>query len=359
MTFERDNIARMQAYTPGEQLVGDDIVKLNTNENPYPPSPAVAQALQDTAIAALRRYPPATALPFRQAAAALHGIDADNIIATNGGDELLRLVLTTFVEAGESIVTTQPSYSLYPVLADIQNCQLHEIALADDWSMPGDFIDQLQKTGSKLCILVNPHAPTGTLLPVETLEQIANSFDGILMIDEAYVDFVDPDQHYNAISLAVKSTNVLLLRTLSKGYSLAGLRFGYGVGNKCLIEPMLYKTRDSYNTDLLAQRLATAAIESADYAGDTWAKVRSSRQQLAEDLGRLGFIVSPSQTNFLLCQVPADQQAEQLYLELKSRKILVRYFDQDRLQDKLRISIGSEAENRSLLSALEEILQTD
>ncbi len=356
MSFERNNIARMQGYTPGEQLDGDDIIKLNTNENPYPPSPAVAQALQDTAVASLRRYPPATALGFRQMAAELHDIEACNIIATNGGDELLRLVLTTFVEAGDTVATTQPSYSLYPVLADIQNCRLQEIALQDDWTMPDNFIEQLHKSSARLCILVNPHAPTGSLLGTDTLEQIASNFDGILMIDEAYVDFVDPDQHYNAIPMAVNRDNVLLLRSLSKGYSLAGLRFGYGIGNQSLIDPMLYKTRDSYNTDLLSQRLATAALGSADYAGDTWAKVRSSRQQLADDLASLGFTVSPSQTNFLLCQVPVGQEAEKLYLALKAQKILVRYFDQDRLQDKLRISIGSEAENRALLSALQSVL---
>jgi len=359
MSFERDNIARMQGYTPGEQLDGDNIIKLNTNENPYPPSPAVAQALQDTAVASLRRYPPATALRFRQAAAALHGIDADNIIATNGGDELLRLVLTTFVEAGDTIVTTQPSYSLYPVLAEIQNCKLRELPLADDWSMPEDFIDKLNQSKAKLCILVNPHAPTGTLLSISYLETIADKFDGILLVDEAYVDFVDPDQHYNSVPLAVGHPNVLLLRTLSKGYSLAGLRFGYGIGNQSLIDPMQYKTRDSYNTDLLAQRLATAAVESIEHASDTWAKVRSSRKQLAAALSDLGFVVYPSQTNFLLCRVPEGKQAEQLYLDLKARKILVRYFNQERLQDKLRISIGSEAENRSLLAALEEILAAE
>lgn len=356
MSFERENIARMQGYTPGEQLDGEDIVKLNTNENPYPPSPAVAQALQDTAVASLRRYPPATAPGFRQTAAALHGVEAENIVATNGGDELLRLVLTTFVEAGDTIVTTQPSYSLYPVLADIQNCSLQEIPLAEDWGMPEDFSESLQKAAAKLCILVNPHAPTGALLTVEYLETLAENFAGILLVDEAYVDFIDPDQHYNSVPMAVNRSNVLLLRTLSKGYSLAGLRFGYGIGNQSLIDPMQYKTRDSYNTDLLAQRLATAALESADYAGDTWAKVRSSRRQLTDRLTALGFVVSPSQTNFLLCQIPAGHQAEDLYLQLKARKILVRYFDQERLRDKLRISIGSEAENRALQSALEEIL---
>ncbi|MEQ8315508.1 MAG: histidinol-phosphate transaminase [Gammaproteobacteria bacterium] len=354
MSYERPNIARMQGYTPGEQLDGDDIIKLNTNENPYAASAAVAKALQETSVAALRRYPPASAQAFRAAAATLHGVNAENLIATNGGDELLRLVLTTFVDAGETIVTTKPGYSLYPVLADIQDCKLQELPLQDDWSMPEDFIAKLNQSAAKLCILVNPHAPTGTLLPVSYLKEVADNFNGILLIDEAYVDFVDPTLEYNAIPLATGQPNVLLLRTLSKGYSLAGLRFGYGIGHADLINPMQYKTRDSYNTDLLAQRLATAAIQSATDAQQTWEKVREQREQLSTELSNLGFTITPSQTNFLLCQVPTDQDAKQIYLALKERKILVRYFDQDRLRDKLRISIGTKEENQALLNALQE-----
>lgn len=356
MNFERPNIARMQGYTPGEQLEGEDVIKLNTNENPYPPSKAVARALQETPVESLRRYPPASALAFRQAAAKLHGIEPENLIATNGGDELLRLVLTTFVDAGDTVVSTKPSYSLYPVLTDIQGCNYEEIPLQDDWSMPADFTDKLNRSGAKLCILVNPHAPTGKLLTQDYLDNIARSFNGILLIDEAYVDFVDPALNYDAIPMAIQRSNVLLLRTLSKGYSLAGLRFGYGIAHSELINPMQYKTRDSYNTDLLSQRLATAAIESAAEARQTWTKVRDQRQQLAKSLRELGFTLSPSQTNFLLCQVPQDHEAKQIYLALKDRKILVRYFNQDRLRDKLRISIGSEPENQSLVSALQEIL---
>ncbi|MCG8414058.1 MAG: histidinol-phosphate transaminase [Pseudomonadales bacterium] len=356
MSFERSNIARMAGYTPGEQLTGDDVIKLNTNENPYPPSPAVAAALQATDVAALRRYPPPTATAFREAAANLHEVLPQNLIPTNGGDELLRLVLTTFVDAGETVVTTQPSYSLYPVLADIQDCRLLEVPLLDDWSLPTGFVEQLNASGSKLCILVNPHAPTGQLLSVDQLTAIADGFDGILLVDEAYVDFIDPQLAYNSVPMAVERNNVLLLRTLSKGYSLAGLRFGYGIGCPELIEPMLAKTRDSYNTDLIAQRLATAAIESVDYAEESWSRVRQQREQLTAALQALGFSVTPSQTNFLLCQVPDQQTAPGLYDALKEQNILVRYFDQDRLRDKLRISIGSEEENTALLHALRALL---
>lgn len=357
MTFERNNIARMQGYKPGEQLAGESIIKLNTNENPYPPSPAVREALETTDIAALRRYPPPTAASFREAAAKLHGIDADNVMATNGGDELLRLALTTFVNPGEVVVTTQPSYSLYPVLSEIQDGDFREIPLQDDWAMPADFLAQLQAMDAKLCLLVNPHAPTGRLLPADYLAEIASGFAGILLVDEAYVDFVDADQAYSAIELATNSDNVLLLRTLSKGYSLAGLRFGYGIGARSLIEPMQFKTRDSYNTDLIAQRLATAALTSQEYAQSTWDKVRTERTRLKSELVTLGFQCDESQTNFLLATVPANSDAESLQQKLKDQQILVRHFKQARLDDKLRISIGTVEENNALLSALKGLLQ--
>ena len=356
MSFERPNIARMQGYTPGEQLDGDNIIKLNTNENPYPPAPEVAEAIADVQIESLRRYPPPTAQLFCEAAAALHEIDAKNIITTNGSDEFLRLVFTTFIDPGEKVITTKPSYSLYPVLADIQNCELLEIPLEDNWEMPADFIDQLNASGAKLCILVNPHAPTGKLLSADYIAQIADSFSGIVLVDEAYVDFIDPALAYNSVPMALARSNVLILRTLSKGYSLAGLRFGYGIGASNLINPMQFKTRDSYNTDLIAQQLATAAITAAPYAEESWNKVRASRKALTEQLTELGFNIVPSEANFLLCQVPQSQQAPALYQQLKDRNILVRYFDQDRLRDCLRITVGTEQENQALLTALKSLL---
>ena len=356
MSYQRDNIAKMAGYVPGEQLDSADVIKLNTNENPYPPSPAVNAALQAIDTDALRRYPSPMAQTFREAAARYHNIAIENIIPTNGGDELLRLVLTTFVEAGEVVAVTKPSYSLYPVLVDIQASRLHEIPLQDNWDMPVDFIAQLNASGAKLCILVNPHAPTGGLLATDTLKEIADNFSGLLLVDEAYVDFVEPTAVYDAVPLAISHGNIMLLRTLSKGYSLAGLRFGYGIGAAELVAPMLYKTRDSYNTDYIAQKLATAAIESVDYARGTWQQVRQDRRRLAGELTELGFDVYPSQSNFLLCRVPAEAEAKALYEALKESNILVRYFDQHRLRDKLRITVGSNAENKALITRLRQLL---
>jgi len=354
MSLQRRNIEAMEGYSPGEQPAGEQIIKLNTNENPYPPSARVAEALAAIDTAALRRYPPPLANEFRNVAAALHKVSAEHIIPTNGGDELLRLILTTYVEPSDNVVVAEPSYSLYPVLTDIQGCKLKRVPLQADWQLPADFPAQLD--GAKLCILVNPHAPSGQLIDVETLAALAGSFDGLLLVDEAYVDFVDPEQQYDSLPLVRELGNVLILRTLSKGYSLAGLRFGYGLGAPGLIAPMLYKTRDSYNTDLIAQRLATAALLDQDYARSTWDRVRASRSQLASELGKLGLMALPSQSNFLLCQVPEHPGAARLYLALKERGILVRYFDSTGLRDKLRISIGSDEENQLLLAALRDSL---
>lgn len=357
MTFERPNIEKMQGYTPGEQPDESNTIKLNTNENPYPASPQVAAALRSIQVDSLRRYPAPFADNFRQTAASLHQVCEHNIIPTNGGDELLRLVLTTFADSGDTVAITKPSYSLYPVLVDIQGCKLAEIPLQADWTMPENFLTQLQRANARVAILVNPHAPTGALLSAAYLGELAENFSGVLVVDEAYVDFIEPELAYDSIALIPAHENLLILRTLSKGYALAGLRFGYGIGSQSLIAPMLYKTRDSYNTDSISQHLATAALESIDYAREIWARIRSERAKLRSSLEQMGLSTLPSQSNFLLCTVPKKVGAEKLYLALKQSNILVRYFDQDRLRDKLRISIGSEQENASLITALTAILK--
>lgn len=353
MNFERENIGRMQGYLSGEQPQDSDTIKLNTNENPYPPSPRVEAALRAISSDSLRRYPPPTADDFRDLAAARHGVLRDNIIATRGGDELLRLVLTTFVDPGETIVVTDPTYSLYPVLAQIQDCRIVSVPLLDDWSLPDDFADVANRVGAKLVLVVNPHAPTGSLTGAPALRQIAGRIDGLLLLDEAYADFVDPQLRYDSMEVLRHCDNVISLRTLSKGFSLAGLRFGYGIGASALIQPMLTKTRDSYNLDYISQQLARAALTDMAYAGETWRKVRASRETLGKSLSDIGLEVHPSQTNFLLARVPTGfPDARSLYAGLKERGVLVRYFPEPRLADKLRITVGTDQENERLLAAL-------
>ena len=206
--------------------------------------------------------------------------------------------------------------------------------------------------------MVNPHAPSGTLYPVETLAELASALDGVLLIDEAYADFIDPAIGYNSSSLLAQHDNVLILRTFSKGYSLAGLRLGYLLGAENLITPLVQKTRDSYNMDHISQALGYAAFADQDYAKDTWHKVRTQRLQLQQNLGQLGLHSPESHSNFLLATVGPDaaMTAEALYTQLKNDGILVRYFSTPELADKLRISIGTEAQNQQLLSKLSSYL---
>jgi len=365
MTYERPNIRDMAGYTSGEQPAQQHVIKLNTNENPYPATAAVVDALKHLRVDELRRYPQPFANGFRDVAAAVHGVSRDNIMATNGGDELLRLAITTFVDSGETLGMAEPSYSLYPVLAAVQGCKVSRVNLNDDWSLPQDFAAQLNTVNARLAFVVNPHAPTGQLLPVSRLREIAAEFKGVLVIDEAYADFIDPALNYDAVPLIHDFDNVMFLRTMSKGYSLAGLRFAYGIGSASLLAPMLYKTRDSYNTDALSQHLATAALVARDEAALNWQKIRDQRARLSTALTDMGFNVVPSESNFVLATVPESptasqetktERAQQLYQGLKDDGILVRYFDQPRLRDKLRVTVGTAQENTQLLQSLQSRL---
>ncbi len=355
MGYERDNIKTMQGYVSGEQPEDDKSLKLNTNENPYPPAPEIQQVIANFDVTALRRYPPARADKFRDLAASLHKVERHNIIATRGGDELLRLLITTFVNPGEAIAMTDPTYSLYPVLAQIQDCPVVRVPLNEDWSLPSDFTEQINKANCKLTFLVNPHAPSGKLLDAGTLACIASELDSVLLIDEAYVDFIDDD--YNSIPLIFEQDNIVILRTLSKGYSLAGLRFGYGVGAEPLIGPMLEKTRDSFNLDLISQLIAEVAISNRDYAMENCRKVIVQRNILRDSLLELGFNCEATQTNFLLATIPAGFtcSALQLYEELKTQGILIRYLSDPRLINKVRISIGLPEENEKLIDSIKSL----
>jgi histidinol-phosphate aminotransferase len=310
-------------------------------------------ALSSLSTDALRRYPPPSADALRARIAALHGLSLDHVVAVNGGDELLRLVVTTFVEPGEAIGVVEPSYSLYPVLAEIHGCPIVRADAGADWSLPTDLGARMHAAGAKLLLVVNPHAPSGTLSSIAQLDALAASFPGVLLVDEAYVDFVDPALGHDVVPLLQRRDNVLVLRTFSKGYSLAGLRVGYGLGQPSLVSPLLWKTRDSYNLDAIAQRLAEASLAHRAAATRTWELVRSERTRLASALRALGFELPDSQSNFVLARVPAALSAPALQQRLEARGILVRYFDADRLRDKLRITVGTEAQNDRLLAELE------
>ncbi len=352
----------MQGYVSGEQPNDDEIIKLNTNENPYPPSPEVDRIIQGFSASSLRRYPPSKADDFRAVAAEIHGVRPENIIPTRGGDELLRLVITTFVDPGETIAMSEPTYSLYRVLAQIQNCPVYQLPLNRDWSLPEGFAHKVNQEGAKLTFIVNPHAPSGYLTDASKIRQLASDLDSIILVDEAYVDFIAPSREYDCLSMVEEFDNLIFLRTLSKGYSLAGLRFGYGVAHPDLITPMIDKTRDSYNLDLFSQTISAAALADQRYAKDTWGKVRLERNRLSSNLRQLNLTHAESSANFLLVSIDNASggrkkiTARDMYLKLKQQRIFVRYFDAPGLDDKLRITIGTADENDQLLAALREIL---
>ena len=356
MSYERDNVRRLAGYVYGEQPQGAEVVKLNTNENPYPPSPAVAAAIRSFDADTLRLYPPAAADRFRGLVAERFGLSSDQVVATNGGDEALRLAITTFVDPGAVFGTTEPGYSLCPVLATVQDCNVVRVELAPDWSLPGDFAERMNAAGARLTCVVNPHAPSGVLLDARTIAGLARQLDGVLLVDEAYVDFVDPGLGHDLTPLLSAHDNVLLLRTLSKGYSLAGLRVGFLIGASGLVEPIRTKTRDSYNVDAVAQVAAEAAFVDLGHAGKGWDAVRGERHRLTVALTKLGFAVPASQSNFVLADTPPGVDGKGLFGRLRDRGILVRHFDTPRLGSALRITVGTAAENGRLLAAIREAI---
>ncbi len=351
MPLVRENIIRIAGYIPGEQPADISVIKLNTNENPYPSSPRVLDALRTITAEQLRRYPSPDAKSFRAAAAEVHGVTPDMILCTNGGDELLSLVFRACAGEDDKVAFLDPSYSLYPVLADLQDAQkiiLPYRISGTQWEFPREIFD----LDAKLLLIVNPNAPSGTLADLPTLSRIIKAFPGVVLIDEAYVDFAPQ----SALPLVREHANVILLRSMSKGYGLAGMRFGYGIAQAPLLA-QLHKVRDSYPCDAVAIAAATAAITDQAYAAGTWEKVKSQRSAVSAALSAMGFTLPESHSNFVLARVPSGVDAEELYQRLKRANILVRYFNLPGLTDKLRITIGTAEQNTALLAALKQQLE--
>jgi histidinol-phosphate aminotransferase len=350
-SFVRANVRDMQGYTPGEQpAAGERVVKLNTNENPFAPSPKVMQALAQVEPEMLRRYPNPTADAFRAAAAKLHDLTPDMILAGNGSDDILTIATRTFVPARGTLAAPDPTYSLYTVLAQIEEAKYVSVPWGHDWSLP---VEALLDTKADAIYLANPNAPSGTFVRPAHIAELANRFSGLLLVDEAYADFADD----NCLSLVRDHPNVVVSRTLSKAYSLAGLRFGYAVAQPDVIAEMM-KVKDSYNTDALSIVAATAAIEDQEYARQSWKHVRSERQRLTDELTQLGWSVLPSEANFIFAAVPGGK-GKAAYLGLKQQGILVRYFDKPGLTDKIRITVGQSHENNALLGGIRSLTSAD
>jgi len=346
MGYFRENIEKAEGYEPGFQPKLPNVIKLNTNENPYPPSPKVMKILSEINPDQLRRYPDPMGSAFRQVAAEVNGISPENIICCNGGDELLTIAFRAFCDENRSVAYPVPTYSLYPVLAKLQNCKAVEIPFDSEFNLPA----KLAGTDAALTIVCNPNAPNGSFINVDELASLADEASGVLLIDEAYVDFAEK----NCTALAKNFDNVIILRSLSKGYSLAGLRFGYAIAQPTLIAGLV-KVKDSYNVDAVAIVAAAAAIKDQEYFKQTVEKVKTERKKLTEQLRNLGFDVPDSSANFVLAKCK-NSNAVEVYEKLKQRNIYVRYWAYPELKDKLRITIGTSEQNDKLILALKEIL---
>ncbi len=351
-SYFRPAIDAMDGYTPGEQPKMADLVKLNTNENPYPPSPAVLGALETFDATQLRRYPDPMADALCEAIAARHGVTRDMVIAGNGSDDILTMVFRAFAAPDLPVAFLDPTYSLYKVLAAMQEAPVKPIALdaGRDFALPGDF--PARAAGANLLIVTRPNAPTGNSFPLEAMRSTAAEFRGVVMFDEAYADFAED----NCMALAAEFPNVIVSRTASKSFSLAGLRFGYAVAHPEIIAG-LNKLKDSYNLDMLTQTLARAAVRDTGYLAVTAAKIRESREFLSAELRHLGFHVVPSQANFIFAAVP-DGDGARAFRFLRERALIVRYFPGPVTGTYLRITVGTPEQNRRLLAALREYTQS-
>jgi histidinol-phosphate aminotransferase len=347
MSFFRPEIEAMCGYVPGEQPQGGEFVKLNTNENPYPPSPAVARAIEDT-VGRLRKYPDPLGGPFRRKAAEVLGIPPDWILCGNGSDDILTIATRTFVGEGQMLRLPYPSYILYKTLAQLQGARSEEVHFAADWSLPDGFA--AARDGLRLAFLANPNSPSGTVVPPEKVRELARRLPCPLLVDEAYGDFAET----NCLGLVAENEKIMVSRTFSKSYALAGLRFGYLVAQPHVIE-QLVKVKDSYNCDALSIAAATAAIGDQPWLRANRAKILATRQRLVAGMRELGFATVDSQANFVW-STRTDRPVRPLYEELKRRRILVRYMDYPGWGDGLRISVGTDAEIDACLAQLRAIV---
>jgi histidinol-phosphate aminotransferase len=342
MSYARPTIAKIAGYVPGEQPQGQPLIKLNTNENPYPPSAKVLEAAGNFDFSRLRLYPEPSARIVREAAAALYGFPAEQIICGNGSDDLLTIALRTFVDQGRKLAFTDPSYSLYPVLADLQGAVCQPVALDEDFNLPGNAAELAGN--APLFILARPNAPTGNNTPKHGVRELCRQFPGVVWIDEAYVDFSSD----NCLDLVRDFPNVVVSRTLSKSFSLAGLRLGLAVASPGLIQEM-NKVKDSYNIDMVTQAIGAAALNDADAMRANAERIITTRTWLTAELTRLGAKVLPSETNFVFAK--PRRPAADVFADLRARGFLVRYFNLPRVDEYIRITIGRQQDMEAFVQA--------
>ncbi|WP_149497933.1 histidinol-phosphate transaminase [Roseiconus lacunae] len=345
----RPALSRMLPYTPGEQPPPGKFIKLNTNESPYPPPQEVIRAIQDAATGPLNRYPDPTARSFRNEASRVLGLPSpDWILAGNGSDEILTILVRGFVGEGQKLRLPYPSYILYRTLADIQGARWEQTPFLDGWHLPTMFGQG--DADLRLVLLPNPNSPSGTIVPKDEIAKLAESLPCPLVVDEAYADFAGD----NCLDLVRSHDNILVTRTLSKSYALAGIRFGFLVGSPAILGK-LGNIKDSYNCDYLATVAATAAIGAQDWLRETVETMNQTRARMETRLAELGFNVTPSKANFVWCTHPSGEHAA-MHQFLKKNQVLVRYMNFPDWGDGLRISVGTDQQVDACLMLLERYL---
>lgn len=338
----------MKGYTPGEQPKNLTTIKLNTNENPYPPSAEVLKAVRGQADQRLRLYPEPAADSLRKRLSQVYRWPVEGILVGNGSDEILSLLFHSTLEKGSLVQYPDITYSLYPVLAKIRDAKTKEIQLGADWGL--DF--RKFSTQARLTLWGYPNPPVGNCFPLHEMKAFCKKAKGLVLIDEAYVDFAKND----CLSIARTRSNVLILRTLSKSFSLAGVRLGYVFGHPQVISQLM-KVKDSYNVNRMTQAVGLAAMTPAGLADmrKNVHCIQLDRNSLIEELRNLGFTVPDSHANFILATRKGKPSAESLYKNLKKKRILVRYFSHPRLKDSLRITVGTPEQNHKLLATLKAL----
>lgn len=350
LTF-REIVKRMEGYVPGEQPKEKGFIKLNTNENPYPPPPEVLKALREKVTPErLALYPPPLSDQLRFKLSEVYGVSPNQIIVGNGSDELLNIIFRAFLGYRSRVAYLYPTYTLYRTLATIQEAEYLEIPFQEEnfQELPSRFLTE----EADLKIVCNPNSPTGTFIAIKETEKLLQASRCPIVLDEAYVDFAEE----NALPLLSKYPQLIIVRTLSKSFSLAGLRIGFLFAHPEVVEELL-KLKDSYNVNILSQIAGVAALEGLSWVRENIRKIKKTREWFSQALEDLGFQVLPSQANFVFVRKRSRESLEKVYQELKKRKILVRFFPE--WKEWLRITIGKDQEMQVLLENLKDILSRE
>ncbi len=348
--FQSKLVDRLNPYVPGEQRHGNSVTKLNTNENPYPPSPAVLQAITAVTGDDLRRYPDPEAIALRKALADYEGVSVDEVYVSNGSDETLGLAFMAFFTGKKPLQFPDISYSFYPVYCDLFSIEPDPVALGEDFSLS---LDAFSSDAGGI-IFPNPNAPTGMAVSLDAIESLLQRYtEGVVIIDEAYADFGAE----SAIALVKRYPNLMVTRTFSKGRSLAGMRVGAAFAQAHLINALaaVKNSFNSYPLDAIAQAAAVASIQDETYYQQTTLRIIDTRVRLTEALAERGFSVLPSAANFIFASPgPTSPSAASLFKTLNEADVLVRYWNKPAIENWLRISIGTDEEVDRLLDTIDQ-----